>query len=500
MRARALRTVLAAAAALLGPAGCVYYNGMYNADRAAHEAQRFELQGRSAEARDRWQRAIVHAESVAARHPRSRWADDALLLRGRGLVQLESYVDAATVLEQAVRVAGSPALRAAALTLLGRANLALGRFAMARADLDSALESDQPAVTAEATLYRGRVLLALGALDAAFADFTASNDPQAPYYRAGVLLVRGDTAGARAQLELLAGVRPYRERQWRGILDTLAQRGAVAGASRLVERLVVRGDLTRGERARLLLDDGDRRVGARDTLQGRARYEQAMQAAADSSEARIGGVRLALLAAAEAATPADLAAASQQLGRLAADGGPAAREAQQVLRVLGQIERFGEETAAPDALWFFRAELLRDSVRAVRLATNAFAEMAGRFPASPWTPKAIVAAIAAGHPAADSLRALLDRRYGDSPYRVAAIGLAASGPEADAYRALEDSLGQVVASWVGARRTGERARPAVDDLEQPREARPGAAAPVRPAQPRPAAPTRPPPRPDIPPW
>ena len=82
-----------AACALWAASGCVYYNGMYNAERAASEAERFERQGRTAEARDRWQRAIVHAESVAVRHPRSRWAADAQLLRGRGLVRLERFND-----------------------------------------------------------------------------------------------------------------------------------------------------------------------------------------------------------------------------------------------------------------------------------------------------------------------------------------------------------------------------------------------------------------------
>jgi hypothetical protein len=80
--------------------------------------------------------------------------------------------------------------------------------------------------------------------------------------------------------------------------------------------------------------------------------------------------------------------------------------------------------------------------------------MASRFPASPWTPKGILAAVAAGHPAADSLRALLDRRYADSPYRLAALGLAAAGADADAYRTLEDSLGRIMAQR-GAQRPGE---------------------------------------------
>jgi tetratricopeptide (TPR) repeat protein len=484
--------VLAIAVVLCGPPGCVYYNGMYNANREAREAERLERQGRSAEARDRWRRAVIYAESVATRHPRSRWADDAMVLRGRGLVLLESYSEASTVLEQAVRLAGSPALRAEALTLLGHANLALRRFDMARAELDSALASAQPRVESEARLFRGRALLALGMTEAALADFTASREPIAPFDRVAALLQRRDTTVARAQLEALVGSRPYREGQWRGALDTLALLGAAESAARLTEQLVARGDLTRGARARLLLDDGDRRLAMRDTAAARARYRRAAQGAPDSTEARVGGVRLARLAVADATAESELSAASQQLARFVADGGPAAREAQPVLRVLGRIDSLAEEASAPDACWFARAELLRDSLGSWRLAAIAFGEMASRFPASPWTPKGILAAVAAGHPAADSLRALLDRRYPDSPYRLAALGLAAAGADADAYRALEDSLGRIMAQR-GAQRPGEgptRERTAPEpDEARPREERPG----------RPVVEPRPSPQPSTPP-
>jgi hypothetical protein len=198
-----------------------------------------------------------------------------------------------------------------------------------------------------------------------------------------------------------------------------------------------------------------------------------------------------------AAAESELSAASLQLTRLAADGGPAAREAQPVLRVLERIDSLAEETAAPDACWFVRAELLRDSLGALRLAANAFGEMATRFPESPWTPKGIVDAIAAGHPAADSLRTLLDQRYADSPYRLAALGLAAAGAAADAYRVLEDSLGQVV-SRRAARRSEDRPARAPTDPElegdRPREALPSRPAVTpRPSPQPPAPPTRTPP-------
>jgi tetratricopeptide (TPR) repeat protein len=452
-----------AAGALWAVSGCVYYNGMFNAERAAAEAGRFEGQGRTAEARDRWQRAIVHAESVAVRHPRSRWAADALLLRGRGLVQLERFHDAATVLEGATRRARPGLQRAQCYVLLGQAYLAVGRLANATAALDTALALEQPQVRAEALLFRGRARLALALPAAALADFTASLDPRAAFDRARTRLVLRDTTGALAQMDSLAGTRPYQERAWREALDGLGGLGGVASASRLAGLLASRADLTRGQQARLLLDDGDRLLRASEAPAAQARYRVAALTAPDSVEARLAtvrGIRLALVAA---RGEADLEDAAQRLAQLAADGGAPAREAQPSLRVLNRITQLAQDEEVPDARWFLRAELLRDSLRARGLAAQAFAAMGERYPDSPWTPKALLAAIAADHPAADSLRGVLDVRYADSPYRRAAAG-AVSPAEAEAYRVLEDSLlrlGVLAAPEGGAER-----RPATPDAER----------------------------------
>lgn len=466
--------------------GCVYYNGMFNAERAAAEAVRFERQGRIAEARDQWQRAIVHAESVAVRHPRSRWAADALLLRGRGLVQLERFNDAATVLEGATRRARPGLQQAQSYVLLGQAYLALRRPANAIAVLDTALALEQRQVRAEAFLFRGRARLALAQPEAALADFTASADPRAAFDRALTRLALRDTVGAIAQMDSLVGTRPYTERLWREALDGLGGLGGVASASRLAGLLSGRGDLTRGQQARLLLDDGDRLLRAGDVPAARGRYAAAAQAAPDSVEARLATVRGIRLALGAAQGDADLNDAAQRLAQLAADGGVPAREAQPTIRILGWIAQLAEAEVAPDARWFFRAELLRDSLRAHDLAVRAFAAMGERYPNSPWTPKALLAAIAAGHPAADSLRGILDGRYADSPYRRAAAG-SASPAEAEAYRVLEDSLLRL-AVLVAPRGVPDRGPTPRDADDLPPGRRPVTDAPPRRPTQRPAPP------------
>lgn len=499
MSARARLRAVLAAGALGAAAGCVYYNGMYNAERAAAEAERFARQGRTAEARDQWQRAIVHAESVAVRHSRSRWAADALLLRGRGLVQLERFNDAATALESATRRARPGLRQAQAYVLLGQAYLAVGRLANATAALDTALALAQPQVRAEALLFRGRARLALDLPEAALVDFAASEDPRAAFDRARAMLVLRDTAGAVAQMDSLAGARLYDELGWREALASLDGLGGGASASRLAGLLGARADLTRGQQARLLLDDGDRLLDAGDAPAARARYRGAAQAAPDSVEARLAAVRGTRLALVVAQGDAELDEAAQRLAQIVADGGAPAREAQPAVRALSRIALLAQDDVAPDARWFLRAELLRDSLRARGLAARAFAAMGERYPDSPWTPKALLAAIAAEHPAADSLRVVLDARYANSPYRRAATGTA-SPADAAAFRALEDSLLRLDALAVPVGDVERRPRaPDADRADEPGQRRLPTpdAPPTNPAQ-RPTPPPGDRPR-DIPP-
>ena len=62
--------------ALLG--GCAYFNGVYNAREAERAANRLLRAGREGEASGSFATAAAKAETVLARHPKSRWRDDAL--------------------------------------------------------------------------------------------------------------------------------------------------------------------------------------------------------------------------------------------------------------------------------------------------------------------------------------------------------------------------------------------------------------------------------------
>jgi tetratricopeptide (TPR) repeat protein len=470
-------------------AGCAYFNGMYNANHLARQAVQSERAGRIGEARDRWARAAVHAESLVARHPKSHWVDAALVVQGRALVHLGYYADAVPVLTRAVREASQPALRAEALVLLGEANLGIHRPTEARAALDSALLADRPAVRADALLYRARAFVALGMPGAARDDLRRSAHPHAPFELAGVDRALGDTAAAGALYDSLAVAMPYADADWRAQLDSLAVAGDAPHASDLVDRLAGRGDLTAGQKGRLLLDDAERHLAAGDTAAAAARWQRTRVAAADSTEGLMAAVRLSRLAIARATGDSVLAEEGRRLQDLARQGGAVAQEASATLALLSQAVTLAAADSTPDAYWFRRAEIMRDSLHAGQLAARAFADMAHRFPDSPWTPKALVAAIAAGAPDADSLRALLRGRFAGSPYALAASGSAAG---ADRFAALEDSLQHTLARLA----PPGRERRAGEEEIGPTRARPGA--PVRRPGDRPAGPVRPgagPPRP-----
>jgi tetratricopeptide (TPR) repeat protein len=479
--------------------GCAYYNGMYNAKRWSRAAERSERAGRTGEARDRWQRASIHAESLTTRHPHSRWADDAMLVRGRAALHLGLYVEAAALLRQAADRAGDPEQRLEALLLLGRAHLALRRYPDARAVLDTAAGSSSRDRRAEALLYHARTLLAMGDPADALADLRASTHPDARFERARAALALRDTALAAATFDSLVTQRPYAEWDWLPALDSLSAAGARPRAAGLVDALTSRTDIGRGDRARLLLADGGRAMDAGNTTAARERFHAIQDLVPDSAEARSAGVRLARGELGAAGSDSEVVAVRERLFTLAQQGGTPAREAQQILRLLGKADSLGRMPVDPDAFWYLHAEVLRDSLGAPGLAAAAFAAMAERFPDSPWTPKGLLAAIAAGYPAPDTLRTLLQERYPESPYTTALLG-----GNAERYASLEDSLLRVLERRPAAGRPGvtrPAANPAaVEQLEDeervggrrpPAPARPGQRPPTPTPAPRPATPPRP---------
>ena len=420
---------------------CAYYNGVYNAKHYAKQAESSERNGRASEAADRWRIAAIHAESALARHPHSRWAVEAMLIRTKALIHLESWSDAGVMAERSLAAATTAEDRALAQFYLGQVQLGMRHPEDALPHLDSAVVAASPGRRSAALLARGRALRRLGRPREALDDFRAAREEDALYERSLAALALGDAALSATYADTLALTQPFHETQWLLLLDSLSRAGAMDRAAGLADAVTSRGDVRNGARARLLLAEADRRLAAGEDSLARERYLAVQRIVPDSVEARTASVRLARIDLRQDASAAGFALARQKLVPALQGGGTPGDEARDLGRLLDLADTLAARQENPDAFWFARAELLRDSLGAPAEAARAFAAMPARFPDSPWTPKAILAAIALGSPGADSLRALLTGRYADNPYTLAATG---SPLAADRFAVLEDSLGGII--------------------------------------------------------
>jgi hypothetical protein len=412
--------------------GCVYYNGMWSAERLARDARRLEARGANAEARLNWGRAATKAESVLVHHPASRWADDALVLQGEGLARSGACAAAARPLARALREVDDADLRERAA--LAAARCALDRDAqgeLAERLLEPVLSSPDARHRSQAAYLAGQVAL-LRADPATAADrFARSELPAAAPARIGALAAAGRGSEAVAAMDTVAR-RDDDETRWADALATVAATAGVETAADALDHLLARGRLRGGARARLLIADGDRLRRWRRFDRAAARYAVVLQIAPDSAEALVARVHALLGQVAQARDPADLDSAATRLAVLSSTAGDLrVDEVREVTRRLAAVR--GEDSSEVTA--FRAAELARDSLDAPALAATLFLRFAARSPGSLFAPKALIAAGQLQPERLDSVQALLASRYAESPYTLAFLGVASP-----AYEALEDSL------------------------------------------------------------
>ncbi|HEX9633537.1 MAG TPA: hypothetical protein VGA02_13840 [Gemmatimonadales bacterium] len=421
---------VAAAAVLLS--GCAYYNGLYNANRLAREAERAERDGRTGEARSLWSQAAVKAESVVSRHPRSRYRDDALYLQGRALQGAGSCSHALPPLALAADSSPDVGLRARARLLLGDCRLQLREPESTLVAVAPVLEEGSAGAQSAARLLRGRALLQLGRNEAALEELTASGAREGAYAKAVALARLGRRAEAVGTLEgVLEG--PYAEGSWLPTLDSVG-RADPAVLIPILERLAVHPDVRDGQRARLWLADGQRWLGAGDTATAERRFQAVRDLAADSTEGRAARAHLAVLAARRADAWMDVRALADSLRSAMQQGGEAVRIGGPFASVLIRARNALDVDGMPMEL-FLAAEDVRDSVGNRELAASLLEQVVERHAKTVLAPKALLALAAVRPAVGDSLVEILRTRYPESPY---ALVLAGAGSAA--YEALEDSL------------------------------------------------------------
>jgi tetratricopeptide (TPR) repeat protein len=415
-------------------AGCAYYNAMWSAERFANQARRLERDGRIGEARAAWAQASVKAESVLARHPRSRWADDALVLRAEGLANSGACNDAGEPLEEAYRAVTDTDLAERVALARAQCALATGDPITAASVLDQVLESSDAERASRACYLAGRAAWARGDTGGALTFYGRSDLPAARLAQARALLELKRSGEALALFERIEW-RAIPEQERSALVDSVARGAGAESASVAVNRLLAHARLTPGERGRLLLADAMRLRSAGHFEKAGDRYRAVSALVSDSVEGATAAVHLLRIQAAQATDTAALRAVLQTVqSRRSRDGRGSEGE-----RLLTQLLR---EIIGPHGHVFraFRAaELARDSLGARELAARLFLDLARERPASVFAPKALVAALGLGVSASDSILGVLRGAYAQSPYTKAL-----AGEHSPAFAVLEDSLARAL--------------------------------------------------------
>lgn len=449
-------------------AGCVYYNGMYNARRLANKAEKAERDGRNFDAQNYWAQAEVKADSVISRHPTSGWVDDALLIKSKALIIREACEEAIPHLERLLFSSTDADLIEQANLLLGGCYAQLGEPEAVIRYVEVVSVSSDPDRQVAAKTFYGSALNRMGRHQDALEVLTDLDDRRLDGERA-VALAGSGFIGAAIDLADSLIVRRDTFVVWDSVLAAIA-RHDLTSASDLTDRLASQDSILPETRARYYLTDGVRWAPI-DPSRAIERFELAVQ---DSTARRNGGaarfewarVQLSLVES-SAELPEVLSVLKPAENSGGADALRARRLAQSIQRVMSTVDTLTVETPSGDLEQFLLAESARDTLGAPRLALAFLQALAEDWPRSPYVPKALLAMAALDAENAHVYRQYLVYGYPDSPYLSYLAGNATSG-----FRGLEDSLRAYSFSRVVLQGQNEprgqgrqrRARSDVDDL------------------------------------
>lgn len=437
-------------------AGCAYYNGMYNANRLAHQAEKAEREGRTFDATSLWGQAGVKADTVLARHSSSKWYDDALLIRGKSYQRLGDCASAVTTLRRLLASSPDSALVEEGSFLLGRCYQTLGNTDQASEAFLGLVGSRNPERRREALYQHGHSLIVGGRYAEALEELARTDHPRAAGERAAALAGLGRTAEAVRIADSLMTAQDTAA-SWSLFLGLLGRSDPLA-ASQALTRLGQVPRISPELIAGLLLEDATR-LAPTHPDQARQQLNEALRVAPSGLSAdrsRLALLRLHM----ETITEIDsLAAIQQELPDVQQVGGSngivAARYDRTVLVIRELADSVAKGAAGPDMRLFLAAELARDSLEMRPLAHAIFSRVTRDYPASPYAPKAMLALVGLNPALTDSTHTVLTQLYPASPYLLAWEGQAS--PE---FSTLEDSLAKFVSRLHRPARTNQPGRPA----------------------------------------
>lgn len=387
-RGGAWRRMLLLTVTWLSGSGCVYYNGVYNAQSAAKAGDARLRRDDEDDARTHFQLSRERAESVLVRFPQSKWRTRALYLAGRGAA-LVGECDAGTPrLQEFLAASGTdPDDRDRARVALAACDVRLSRLVEARTRLDSLVTASNTETARQARLWAARAALAQGDLDAVPGYLGSMEAGVLPWELINASLSARDYVQVESLLVVRAGRGQFREDAVRAVRDLGA-----ADRFEAADRIVRAYDAVR----------------VREESRGLLHYtlgEQLMRASRDSlaavhlSVARTFGARDTLLVRESSARLAFLGVrritsveqADSVLARLdsASWRTAYARRLGEQMLLLRMLEAKPDPTGATD---YLAAEVARDSLRAPALAAGMFIRLAREQATSPLAPHAWYAA------------------------------------------------------------------------------------------------------------
>jgi hypothetical protein len=420
--------------AVLALSGCAWSNSLYRARVLSTDALRAERDNRQQDAEALWDQAVVKTDSVLARRPGANSAIEARWLRGRAKAHVRNCIEAIPDLQATLIERPQASWREEVRLELARCKELVGDPGAGEMYLEL-LDSRHADTRREAQLRGAHWLISQREYDSALVLLGEADTRPALLDRAAALggIGRGDSA-----IVLLTPLIEVADTtvQWGVVLGVMAQhdpRMTDTLLARLLAMPRVKPDLQASWV--IAAAKGADLVHDSTTTDRLLRQLLAMPNSPPVIEGRtMAAIRRFAAVTSVAALKAEVDTLTGGRGLQASLGFQLQELVRNALRIIDQVPASVPGTPQGDMAMFVLAESARDSLRAPRLAASLFSRMEHDWPASPYTPKAVLARVSLEADSAAALRARF-ASFSDSPYLGLVMGRtdAGVGP-------LEDSL------------------------------------------------------------